>query len=234
MSKNFKYKETDKMSDLICENYTLLQVISRFDLPLGFGDKTVKEVCTLNHIDYKTFLAVVNFIEGDCCNMDLADSSLSVLSIKSYLQNAHSYFLDFCFPAIREKLINAIDCTEDNVASLILRFYDGYVNEVRKHMDYENKVVFTYVESLMKGEKKDNYSIAVYSKRHSQIETKLTELKNIIIKYYPSKSSNNLLNAVLFDIFSCEKDLESHCKVEDFLFVPEILRIEKETFNLKK
>lgn len=40
-----KYKPTDKMIDLISDNYSLLQVMSRFGLSLGFGDKTVKEVC---------------------------------------------------------------------------------------------------------------------------------------------------------------------------------------------
>ena len=56
----------------------------------------------------------------------------------------------------------------------------------------------------------------------------LLELKNIIIKYYPAGESSNLLNEVLFDIFSCEKDLEDHCRVEDYLFVPLIAKIEKE------
>ena len=45
MYKTSKYTPTDKMSYLICDNYTLLQVMSRFDLSLGFGDKTVQEVC---------------------------------------------------------------------------------------------------------------------------------------------------------------------------------------------
>ena len=35
------YKPTDKMGDLICENYALLQVMSRFGISLGFGDKSV-------------------------------------------------------------------------------------------------------------------------------------------------------------------------------------------------
>ena len=34
------------MSDLICDNYSLLMVMSRFGLSLGFGDKSVKDVCT--------------------------------------------------------------------------------------------------------------------------------------------------------------------------------------------
>ena len=31
MCKKGKYKSTDKMSDLICDNYNLLQVLSRFE-----------------------------------------------------------------------------------------------------------------------------------------------------------------------------------------------------------
>ena len=44
------YKPTDKMSDLICENYALLQVLSRFGVSLGFGDKSVQEVCAMNNV----------------------------------------------------------------------------------------------------------------------------------------------------------------------------------------
>ena len=121
----------------------------------------------------------------------------------NYLKQAHSYFLDFNFPSIRLKLMEAIGYSEDNVTSLIMKFYDDYVDEVRKHMEYEDKVVFKYVEALLRGELPTNYSISVYAKKHTQVETKLTELKNIIIKYYPAKSNNNLLNAALFDIFSC-------------------------------
>ena len=45
------YKPTDKMGDLICENYALLQVMSRFGISLGFGDKSVQEVCDMNQVD---------------------------------------------------------------------------------------------------------------------------------------------------------------------------------------
>ena len=51
MYKTNNYVPTDKMSDLICGNYTLLQVMSRFDLSLGFGDQTVQEVCRANGVD---------------------------------------------------------------------------------------------------------------------------------------------------------------------------------------
>ena len=44
MNEQHKYRSTDKMSDLICDNYSLLMVMSRFGLSLGFGDKSVKDV----------------------------------------------------------------------------------------------------------------------------------------------------------------------------------------------
>lgn len=229
MYKTSNYAPTDKMSDLICGNYALLQVMSRFGLSLGFGDKTVQEVCLSNGVDCPTFLAVVNFMTEENNRMTDDVRHLSVPALMNYLKQAHHYFLDFYLPTIRRKLIEAIDCSAQNeVAFLILKFFDAYVAEVRKHMDYEDLNVFTYVENLMAGRETGNFHIAQFARRHDQIDAKLTELKNIIIKYYPAGGNNYLLNAVLFDIFSCEQDLASHCRVEDYMFVPAVLRLERE------
>jgi regulator of cell morphogenesis and NO signaling len=217
------YKPTDKMSDLICENYSLLQVLSRFGISLGFGDKNVREVCQINNVDCNTFLTVVNFLVEDHLE------GISIPSLMNYLREAHSYFLDFQLPSIRKKLIEAIgDSKEKDVTFLILRFFDAYVDEVKKHMEHENENVFTYVEKLLRGEHSEEYNISVFASHHEHIDTKLTELKNIIIKYFPAGGNNRLLNATLFDIFSCEEDLASHNRVEDFLFVPAIKELEKE------
>ncbi len=230
MYRNRKYLPSDKMSDLICDNYSLLQVLSRFELPLGFGDASVKEVCEKNNVDCTTFLAVINFISEDNDRMDSEDiKGLSIHSLMSYLKQAHVYFLNFQLPSIRKKLIKALDNSEKNdVDFLILKFFDAYVSEVRRHMEFENTMVFTYVENLLAGRSTDDFCISNFARKHTKIEDTLTELKNIIIKYYPSKKNNNLLNAVLFDIFSCEKDLISHNRVEDFMFVPIVLKLEKE------
>ena len=229
MDKHFKYASTDKMSDLICGNYNLLLVMSRFGLSLGFGDQTVEQVCDQQGVHTGTFLAVVNFMEDECCIREDYQEKISVEALIDYLRQAHSYFLDFNLPAIRRKLIDAIDCSKDDIAFLILKFYDEYVNEVRAHMEYENQVVFQYVDALLKGRDTQGYNIRIFAARHNQIETKLTELKNIIVKYYPAKTNNHLLNSVLFDIYSCEKDLSSHCRVEDYIFVPLMLEFEKKT-----
>ena len=94
-------------------------------------------------------------------------------------------------------------------------------------MDYEEKTVFKYVDALLENNAPKNYQISTFSKHHDQVGEKLTELKNIIIKYCPAKANTNLLNAALFDIYACEEGLESHCKVEDYIFVPAILKLER-------
>ena len=107
------------------------------------------------------------------------------------------------------------------------KFFDEYAAEVRRHMEYEEMNVFTYVDALQDGTPDSRYTISVFARRHNQIGMKLVELKNIILKYYPEQGNNNLLNAVLIDIFSCEEDLASHCKIEDFLLVPVVRQLEK-------
>ena len=128
-----------------------------------------------------------------------------------------------------------IDCSTDNeITFLILKFFDGYVQEVRNHMNYEDMNVFTYVENLQKGIKDEHYNIDMFVRNHNHIDDKLTELKNIIIKYYPDNKKAYLMNAVLFDIYNCEKDLASHNAVEDYLFVPAVLQLEKEVTEQAK
>ena len=154
------------MCDLVCDRYPVLLIMSRFGIALGFGDKTIGEVCLDSGVDTATFLAVVNMHE--------------------------------------------------------------YVAEVHKHMDYEEQKVFPYVEGLLRGEHPEGYSIDIFRRHHDQVEAKLAELKRIIIRYYPSGSTNEL-NGVLFDIFTCERDLASHNDIEDRLFIPAIKRLEERT-----
>ena len=229
MQKQQKFSANEKMSDLINENHSLLLVISRFGLSLGFGDKKVKEVCETSGIDCNTFLAVVNFLSEGNFEVDNAYDNISIVSVIDYLKNSHTYFLNFKLPAIRNKLLEAVNASDQNIPYevLFMKFFDEYVSEVRKHMEYEDKVVFPYVLQLLKGQKDPKYRISIFQERHNEIDSKLIELKNILVKYYPAKGSNYLLTEVLFDILSCETDLASHNQVEDYFFIPAIEDVER-------
>ena len=209
------------MCDLVCDRYAVLQVMSRFGIALGFGDRTIAEVCTASNVDTATFLAVVNLLMFPGADGSAHAGEVSVRTLTDYLHNSHDYFLGFRLPAIRRKLIEAVDCSQSDVSFAILRYFDEYVAEVHKHMAYEETTVFPYVEALLAGEKGSQYSMEVFRRHHDQIEERLRELKNIIIKYYPTGSTNEL-NGVLFDIFTCEQELASHNAVENEIFIPAV------------
>ena len=143
------YEADDKMISLIRDNYDLLQALGSFGISLGFGDKTVKETCDDNGVDTYTFLAVVNFTingYGDFEN----DEQLDVRTLLHYLDASHKYYLDFQLPFIRQELQDSLNAN-DSLGRLIMSFYDEYAHEIRRHMMYEQRTLFPYVQALVDG-----------------------------------------------------------------------------------
>lgn len=220
------YEADDKMISLIRDNYDLLQMLGAFGISLGFGDKTVKEICEDNGVDTHTFLAVVNFTINGYTDSE-ADEHLSVPTLMHYLEASHAYYLDFQLPFIRRELQESLN-PDDSLGRLILRFYDEYAREIQRHMRYEQKTLFPYVQALLDNNSTADYSIETFSKHHGAADKKLRELKLLIIKYLPSDGfHNNKLTAALHDIYDNEEWLRQHSMVEDHIFVPAIRRLEE-------
>lgn len=220
------YEADDKMISLIRDNYDLLQMLGSFGISLGFGDKTVQDTCEDNGVDTYTFLAVVNFSINGYSDAE-NDEKLSVPTLMHYLKASHAYYLDFQLPFIRRELEESIR-VDDSLGQLILRFYDEYAHEIRRHMQYEHKTLFPYVQSLLEERPATDYSIETFSRHHGAADKKLRELKLLIIKYLPSDGlHNNKLTATLHDIYDNEEWLRQHSMVEDHIFVPAIRRLEQ-------
>jgi len=221
------------MSDVISDDYRMLQIISRFGIKLGFGDQTVGATCRAAGVDVSTFLTVVNYVK-DAAHARIGEmvDQVDVPALIAYLRNSHSYFVDFRLPGIRRKLLDAIDLSSGNrLAMLILRFYDEYAQEVERHMTFENTHVHPYVETLLQGRLPQESFRSIeerYDEQHASIEKSLSELKSIIVKYYPSDNNASLMGEVLMDIFMTDEDLHSHCHMEDTLFAECIRRLEHE------
>ena len=222
------YEADDKLISLIKDNYNVLQSLGSFGINLGFGDKTVREVCEMQNVDTYTFLAIVNLAINGYKSFD-DFSRISIPTLMHYLHASHEYYLGFQLPFIRKELVDALD-ENDNLARLILKLYDEYADEINKHMKYEEKFLFPYVESLQNGTPIKDYDIETFSKHHGQTDQKLRELKNIIIKYLPSDGlHNNQLSATLCDIYSNEEWLAKHSEVEEKIRVPAIRELERKS-----
>ena len=220
------YESQDKMITLIKDNYSVLQALSSFGINLGFGDKTVAETCEMNGVDCHTFLAVVNFTINDLAISE-EDELISVPTLLHYLEASHRYYLDFQLPFIRRELEESIN-EQDALGHLMLKFYDEYAQEIKRHMKYEEKTLFPYVQSLIDGKPIPDYNVEMFSKHHDSADKKLRELKLLIIKYLPSDAHlNSKLTATLYDIYNNEDWLHQHAEVENHIFTPAIRRLEK-------
>lgn len=221
MYKVWSYSPSDKMSDLICDNYPMILVLNRFDIAMGFKDGSIGEVCEASGVDVDTFLAIVNLlIAADSHSVEIDPTRISLEAVVSYLARSHKYFSEYKFQDIRAKLEAAI-CSENAFSQAILSYFDEYVSEVERHMNYEDEVVFSSVERLLSGHTEGLFNIDLFSDHHECMDSKLVELKNIIIKYYPAQTTNEL-SGVLFEIFAAEDDLESHTLIEDHILIPVI------------
>lgn len=217
------YIRNDRMRDIINDNSLLLTVINRFSISLGFGDKSVATVCDENDVDVDTFLAVINLISGK----GWSTYKISLQPLIGYLRKSHQYILNHALPTIKKTLIEGLQQTNTSeIAMFILRFYDSYMQEVRKHMEYEDNVVFSYVENLIEGQVKDKFNISDFSSRHEHMAGSLDELKELFIYQYNQKD-NDLISIALFDIIMCGNDLMSHCEIENKLLFPTVTKLEE-------
>ncbi len=231
------YSPTDKMATLMSSEPEALQIIARFRMPLGIGDKTIQEVCRENNVHTPTFLTVVNYkLSQDSTIINFDNISLETLM--EYLRQAHAYFFNFSLPMLRRKLIEAINysVSDSKIPMLIIRFFDEYVSEVSLHMQHENEQLFPYAEKLISGERPDGFNIEIFAHQHRAVDdqhiaNKMAELKNLIVKYYPQSGENDLLTSALFDIFQTEKDLATHCDIEDNILLPAVRQLEQKRRN---
>ena len=211
------------MYDVLCDEHHLFQMLSRFGIPLGFGEKNVREVCKESNVDVTTFLAVANYVKVGPEVASYYVDKVSAAALTDYLKRAHSYFLDFQLPDIRRRLVSSINCSDANeVAFLILQFFDEFMRDVRHHMEAENKKMFRSVDQLLQGGSIPDTQFLQFAHSNESFNHKLQELKNLIIKYYKGDGPNELLNTVLFDLFNCEEDLQLHRGVENDLFLPAV------------
>lgn len=230
-----KYHGNDSLAELIGDDFNLLQVMSRFGIALGFGDKSVDEVCRENNVDTDTFLAVCNFVSQGLKPSFDEYMSLHVESLLAYLRKSHTFYLDFLLPGIRHMFVEAVDCsTRNEIGFLILKFFDDYVAEIKCHQDYESDHFFTYVENLLKGVRPADVSLQHFEDDHVHLDhdkliaQKMADLKNIIIRYSPSSANKDLLNDALMHLCRFEKDMDVHTRLEDTIFIPVVSMLESQ------
>jgi regulator of cell morphogenesis and NO signaling len=233
-----------KLADAIHYNHLLLPVINRLGVQLGFGDKSIKQICSDKNIDVDFFLIIINaFLDHDV-NKTMKIHSVSVVDMVEYLKATHNYYINIMIPEVENRINALIQHSDINQKEFLLvkNFFTEYKNEFYAHIELEEKSIYPYSievykafinKDLEEGLKKKMHSepIESYAEEHSDIESKLFDLKNILIKYLPESRDSYLRNQVLNALFKLENDLNDHSRIENMVLVPRIAEIEKQLLS---
>jgi regulator of cell morphogenesis and NO signaling len=232
--------KNQKLAHLLHTDIELLSLLRRFNITLGFGDSTIDEVCKSKNINIDFFLEIVNIYHNKSYFPKTKLQGISISVIVDFLKKSHKYYNEEIIPTI-EHLIHQLvweDKNHDRNLKVLKKFFNEYRKEVKAHTTHEEETVYpytVYIEELCMNtehkekcrEKMKEYSITNYAEEHNNIEEKLTDLKNIIIKYLPPSQNQDIAFSILRKLFKLEKDLNHHAAIEEKVLVPKILDLEK-------
>lgn len=210
-----------KIIELIDADYRLLSILLRLDIQLPFGDISIDEMCRRYDMTPALFLMICKmyaFIDYEPSTDGLGASDMPHLV--KYLRASHKYYTQTLLPRIDKGIAEVLNLCDERQRGILKRFYQGYVDDLLSHLEYEECQMFPYVESLAKGEVVDNVRMDVFMENHSDICEKIDDIKSIVIKYLPESCSTERRCELLFDIFTLREDLQKHTQLETKILAP--------------
>jgi regulator of cell morphogenesis and NO signaling len=234
------FNEKNKLVSVIHKDHSLLPVINRLGVKLGFGDMTIHEICKKEGIDPNFFVEIINVFHYEAYFPEQKLLNLSVSHVVDYLIKTHQYYRQYLIPEIDRLLRLFLNSCEGKSAEteLIRNFYDKFRTECIAHFQIEEDEEFPYILELSeivegKGgkehflKKHGDFMVRNFEEDHVNIDDKMFDLENIIIKYLPPNYDQNIGNALLSNLFLFEKDLKNHSRIEDHILLPKVKQLLK-------
>ncbi len=219
-----------KVYDLIEENHTLLLMMQHLEIDFRVDDLTVRQLCSERGISEKLFIAIANLYNGFKPKENPLSDIKDVMTTIRFLRNSHRYYREDKYPQISTYIHLLQERHPGKELVLLEQFFDEYFAEVMDHLDYEDNVAFPYFVKLIQNEeaeKNELYSAKEYSDHHTDIELKLKDLKNLLLKHINIKDDLALKRRLLFSLFELEHDLYIHSLIEETILIPYGYNMEK-------
>lgn len=222
------YTADMKMAELVQSNYQLLLLLPRFGMELGVGEDSITLQCKRHGVSPELFVMICNIYSFTHYRPTPEEvETVDVEQLLSYLSRSHTYYMESRIRPIEQCLKNIADHYKAPQSNILMRFFAEYIQEVLNHFEYEEKTVFPYIRDLQECRKlHPEYDIETFEKNHSNIDDKLSDLKNILIKYLPNIGMVAEQTELLFQIFSLEDDLSRHTFIEDVVLIPLVRHME--------
>ena len=218
-----------KIIAIIEHDCDLLPVLNRFGIKLGFGDITVGQACSQNGIDEGFFLGILNVYHSENYFPEHKFTHFKVTDIIAYLVETHKYYREYVLPEI-ERLFNVVitqNSSQNEILVLLEKMFVDFKKEYFKHIENEEKKIFPKILELnsqvhaglpIKTTTTDFNFVNI----HSQLDDKIIDIKNLLIKYLPPLADAYNCNAFAIAIFRFEKDIKDHSRIEERILYPRV------------
>lgn len=221
MNRFQKIRGGSKMADLASQNYRVVLILRHLDIDLGFKDLSIEEVCGKHQVSHHFFEVVTNLLLNHHFTIPDDVDEAYFESLIRYLKNSHDYFIKERLPAVDSMIKEYSQTLQDVSHGLLEQFWKEYSNDVFSHMEYENREIFPLILAV-KGKRVPDLKrlMDTFSDNHEDIGEALTDLKSLLIKYFPSEENTQLRQAILKELFDIEEDLLFHQQVENHILIP--------------
>ena len=217
------------MSDMLDMNYNLVQVISRVGIELKHSGLRVVDACAFAGIDPATFILISNVFSFPGYSPSPSEvASADIRDIIRYLHGSHTYYTGIALKNLESSFDLLVKPCDNNQKKVILKFFEDYKAELEKHFAREEETVFPYVESLLAGNHPEGYSISDFEEHHEDVDQKMEDMRNIVMKYLPDVCDEETKMWVLLSVYRLRDDLRRHTFVEDGILVPMVRNLEND------
>ena len=227
-NKSRLFSSESRLSDLITAHPALLSMLTRLGISLGFGDRSIADVCKASGVDTDFFLLICNVYTFN----NYVPSTATILGTEMtglvpYLEKSHKYYVDKRLPHIERHLDAIAQKLGGRIGQVFISFFKEYKQEVEAHFSHEERDVFPHICALMSGDRDKAHSIGEFLQTHSDIEGKLDDLLNIVFKYLPPQVDDDNVLDVVYDILRLSEDLKKHNFIEEKIMVPLVKHLEQ-------
>ncbi len=236
-----------KITEIVSGNYIFASVLHYFGISFfAYSDQTLEEVCSQKGLDATMVSKKLESAVSSNNHQAMADlPDYPIELIIAYLKHAHHKFVKQRLPYLAE-LINSLNAETHPNATFVkdLKFiFPVFVKEFIEHIYEEEDELFSYVLKLsgaLNNKKTNTFEILQCISKHALQEHALDHdthengMEGIrkFTNNYEAPLTDLHLQVIFSELRSLEKELIDHAKIENEVFFPKALSIEREVFKM--
>ena len=236
----------DMLADVLLRDSRLVDVAGCLGVELGFGDKSVREVCAMYKVDVDFCIALLNTVSLEHYYPAQPLRAVSALQLVGYLRKAHERYRDAQLGVVQAHIrrLVASGAVSKHLQLVEQAFGEAHSELLRYFADLD-ELLFAHVQHLYNccvlqasgqpppGEPAPPVSFSTLQRRYRLVCAKLHDINSLLIKYLTGTFDRVLRNAVIFHISAMEADLRSGLRLQEQLLLPAMVQLRNTLINKK-